>query len=119
MRPARSGPSAARRGSAPGSLPRRTAIRRRGRPAGGSPGHLVLPSGPLRLAQLRAADPHGPAVVSADPADPLPVLTDPGVEDAGQLPGPPDRDGRVDALDGVSGPVAVRVVPQLELGRPR
>src|SRR3954447_10939528 len=105
MRPARSGPSAARRGSAPGSLPRRTAIRRRGRPAGGSPVHLVLPSGPLRLAQLRAADPHDPAVGCAAPADPLAVLTDPGVEDAGELPRPLDRDGRVDALHGLSGPV--------------
>jgi hypothetical protein len=69
------------------------------------------------LAQFRAADPHDPAVVSADPADPLPVLTDPGVEDTGELPRPLDRDGWVDALDGVCGPVAVRVVLQLELGR--
>jgi hypothetical protein len=69
------------------------------------------------LAQFRAADPHDPAVVPADPADPLPVLTGPGVEDAGELPRPLDRDRWVDALDGLRGPVAVRVVLQLELGR--
>jgi hypothetical protein len=53
------------------------------------------------LAQFRAADPHGPAVVSTYPADPFAVLTDPGVEDAGELPCPLDRDGWVDALDGL------------------
>ena len=68
------------------------------------------------MAQFRGADPHDPAVVSAYPADPLPVLTDPGVEDAGDLPRPLDWDGWVDALDGLSGPVAARVVLQLELG---
>jgi hypothetical protein len=49
------------------------------------------------------------------PADPLPALTDPSIEDAGQLPRPLHRDRWVDALNGLRGPVAQSVVRQLKL----